>query len=227
MKLPYWLKLEDPRWQKKRLEILARDNFTCQKCWSTTETLHVHHRYYISKREPWDYPAFAYQTLCKKCHKEIQECAETASCRWEILLSTLGGEELFETVEAAVCEHGFLPSEVVSTIQYALPSNARDYKRIRAESSMADAFAGSSDEDMNRIAELVLKLQVGGVNALQIHAKLSELTVGFRADAEIVKTDNSEINHGQVVDTRGQSVDMNHAEKVTTNGAALNGGAHE
>jgi len=29
-KLTYSEKLKDPRWQKKRLEILSRDNFTCE-----------------------------------------------------------------------------------------------------------------------------------------------------------------------------------------------------
>ena len=28
----YSEKLKDPRWQKKRLEILERDNFRCQYC---------------------------------------------------------------------------------------------------------------------------------------------------------------------------------------------------
>jgi len=67
-KTTYAEKLKDPRWQRKRLEIMSRDKFTCQDCDSTTETLHVHHRYYISKREPWDYPSFAYITNCEDCH---------------------------------------------------------------------------------------------------------------------------------------------------------------
>ncbi len=29
---PYWQKLQDPRWQRKRLEILNRAGWKCEKC---------------------------------------------------------------------------------------------------------------------------------------------------------------------------------------------------
>ena len=44
--MEYAEKLKDPRWQKKRLEILERDAWVCQKCFDTKSTLHVHHRIY-------------------------------------------------------------------------------------------------------------------------------------------------------------------------------------
>jgi hypothetical protein len=62
-------KLQDPRWQKKRLVILQRDGFTCQSCCDMENTLHVHHRLYISGRDPWDYPDGLLVTLCKDCHE--------------------------------------------------------------------------------------------------------------------------------------------------------------
>lgn len=68
-KKTYAEKLLDPQWQKKRLEIMARDNFACQGCFDSESTLSVHHRYYITGREPWEYPSWAYVTLCKDCHK--------------------------------------------------------------------------------------------------------------------------------------------------------------
>src|SRR5262245_56290118 len=52
--LSYQEKLRDPRWQRKRLEILERDQWTCQRCHSTTKTLHVHHRIYRHGLEPWE-----------------------------------------------------------------------------------------------------------------------------------------------------------------------------
>lgn len=64
----YSEKLKDPRWQKKRLEILNRDEWECSNCCRTDVTLHVHHEYYVSGREPWDYPAESLTTLCKDCH---------------------------------------------------------------------------------------------------------------------------------------------------------------
>lgn len=72
-KLTYVEKLKDPRWQKKRLEILSRDNFTCQSCYDKTATLHLHHLDYISGNEPWEYPDEYLLTLCEKCHKKVTQ----------------------------------------------------------------------------------------------------------------------------------------------------------
>lgn len=60
--------LSDPRWQKKRLEVMERDNFTCQHCGCTDRKLNIHHKYYMDKHNPWDYPLNAFITLCDKCH---------------------------------------------------------------------------------------------------------------------------------------------------------------
>lgn len=60
--------LLDPRWQIKRLEIMQLDAFKCRVCESKTKTLHVHHLYYISGNDPWDYPNDALVTMCKDCH---------------------------------------------------------------------------------------------------------------------------------------------------------------
>jgi hypothetical protein len=60
--------LKDPRWQKKRLEIMQRDGFMCQKCHDKCETLHVHHKQYKSKTKPWDYLDDDLITLCELCH---------------------------------------------------------------------------------------------------------------------------------------------------------------
>lgn len=73
MSLQYWQKLQDPRWQRKRLEVLQRDHFTCRQCGDETRRLDVHHEYYVSQRQPWEYPLSAYKTLCSECHKEIKE----------------------------------------------------------------------------------------------------------------------------------------------------------
>jgi hypothetical protein len=68
--MTYSEKLKDPRWQRKRLEILQRDEFMCQKCGNGKKTLHVHHKSYRPKTDPWDYPDYIYITLCEDCHKE-------------------------------------------------------------------------------------------------------------------------------------------------------------
>lgn len=69
MAASYADKLKDPRWQKKRLEIMERDGWKCQRCFDHREPLVVHHKYYISGRDPWDYPDECYVTLCEFHHK--------------------------------------------------------------------------------------------------------------------------------------------------------------
>ena len=64
--------LKDPRWQKKRLEVFNRDNWTCQCCLDTDSTLHVHHTKYTGKF-PWDCPDKYLITLCEQCHQKEEE----------------------------------------------------------------------------------------------------------------------------------------------------------
>ena len=66
-------KLKDPRWQKMRLKVLERDDWCCQNCFDSENTLHVHHRYYEQGNDPWDYPLEALVTLCATCHAEESE----------------------------------------------------------------------------------------------------------------------------------------------------------
>ena len=59
--------LKDPRWQKKRLEVFNRDNFTCRYCGNDKDTLNVHHLEY--RGYPWEVPLDKLITSCQKCHK--------------------------------------------------------------------------------------------------------------------------------------------------------------
>lgn len=68
--MTYLEKLKDPRWQKKRLEILNRDEFRCVHCSDTETTLHVHHKKYTN--EPWDAPNKDLETVCEHCHCAIE-----------------------------------------------------------------------------------------------------------------------------------------------------------
>lgn len=66
--MTYAEKLRDPRWQKKRLHILDRDDYKCVMCGDEKETLQVHHKKYIRGYEPWDYEDKLLETLCNTCH---------------------------------------------------------------------------------------------------------------------------------------------------------------
>ena len=65
----YSEKLKDPRWQKVRLKAMERDSFCCSKCLNDKITLHVHHKVYLTGKEPWDYPLHYLTTLCEQCHE--------------------------------------------------------------------------------------------------------------------------------------------------------------
>ena len=70
--MTYADKLRDPRWQKLRLEILQRDNFTCLACCLKENELHVHHLRY-ARGNPWESAHEDLVSLCKRCHKEAEE----------------------------------------------------------------------------------------------------------------------------------------------------------
>jgi len=72
----YAEKLLSPLWQRKRLEVFARDNFTCLSCNRTDKELHaerdslqVHHLKYFPGREPWEYELHYLITYCRTCHE--------------------------------------------------------------------------------------------------------------------------------------------------------------
>lgn len=63
----YSEKLKSPKWQKKRLEVLQRDNFKCCLCGDEETELHVHHLKYTGPN-PENAPNEDLETLCKDCH---------------------------------------------------------------------------------------------------------------------------------------------------------------
>lgn len=69
----YSEKLKDPRWQRKRLEIFQRDDFTCLSCTRKDLPLHAHHLSYLVGKEPWDHPNFLIVTYCEYCHNSEHE----------------------------------------------------------------------------------------------------------------------------------------------------------
>jgi len=70
--MDYSEQLKSPKWQKKRLEIMQRDKFTCQLCGDKETTLNVHHINYINNKKCWEYKDKELITLCEHCHKEVE-----------------------------------------------------------------------------------------------------------------------------------------------------------
>lgn len=72
----YYEKLKDPRWQKRRLEIMQKRGWKCESCTCGEKDgrqFHVHHLYYVSGRSPWSYPDWAFAVLCDPCHWATHE----------------------------------------------------------------------------------------------------------------------------------------------------------
>lgn len=68
--MEYGRKLQDPRWQRRRLEIMKRDNFQCCYCSDCNTELQIHHLKYTG--EPWEAPEKDLVTLCAHCHDLIE-----------------------------------------------------------------------------------------------------------------------------------------------------------
>jgi hypothetical protein len=100
MSAVYKQKLADPRWQKLRLDIFNRDNWTCQQCGDKTTQLEIHHTSYWAGIEPWEYPGDMLITVCHKCHG-----AEQVRFKYENSLVT------------ALREKGFLAMEIEAIAQ--------------------------------------------------------------------------------------------------------------
>lgn len=65
--------LKDPRWQRKRLEILQRSDFSCETCSETERTLHVHHKTYRTGAMPWEYDDSELESICERCHQRTHD----------------------------------------------------------------------------------------------------------------------------------------------------------
>lgn len=70
MSKPTYLELlRDPRWQRKRLEVMERADFACEECGDKSTTLNVHHKLYRKGAMPWEYADEELGCLCETCHE--------------------------------------------------------------------------------------------------------------------------------------------------------------
>jgi hypothetical protein len=130
--MTYTEKLRDPRWQKKRLEVMERDKWCCQSCRCNDRNLQVHHLFY-AKKDPWDYPDEAYQTLCDLCHKERQSLVDSGIERLRVLLGRVDTYLIPDVIESAICYAKELRSpEAVKTPFNKLPITQAEGKAIFA-----------------------------------------------------------------------------------------------
>lgn len=74
----YFEKLKDPRWQKRRLQLLEAAGWACEECGVKEKELHVHHGCYGRGVEPWEYANVTMHVLCVECHPVVQGRLEAA-----------------------------------------------------------------------------------------------------------------------------------------------------
>jgi len=103
-KRSYIEKLRDPRWQKKRLEVLEAAGWKCEQCEDDEETLHVHHKIYIKGREPWEYENTQLSCLCQSCHELITRHGDDL----DVISSHVGFSAPFCRSDAALLLAGFV-----------------------------------------------------------------------------------------------------------------------
>lgn len=95
----YYEKLSDPRWQKKRLEVLERAEWGCVCCGDNESQLHVHHLVYEKNKEPWEHDDQYLIAVCKECHESL----ETSRL---LILKIMSGypPDFLHDLHAALCD---------------------------------------------------------------------------------------------------------------------------
>lgn len=113
----------DPRWQKKRLEVMERDKWTCQNCQSKDKTLNVHHKAYVKGLMPWEYENFVLVTLCEECHKAEPDSLAAVLDQLKSLRFRFSSAELMRLLIALNCaDRSLSGQQVAEIVSAALPA---------------------------------------------------------------------------------------------------------
>lgn len=150
----YLQKLKDPRWQKKRLEILNRDEFACRFCYDTKSTLHVHHLQYSG--EPWEAKSEHLITLCEDCHESestTRKVYEDALLK-ELKLSYFRGSDLVDIANGFNKMKPFhVPDVMACVIGFALADHGimsmlcdMYFKDLMSKTKMPDTNSEPTDD---------------------------------------------------------------------------------
>ena len=90
----YAEKLKDPRWQKKRLEVMQSAGFRCEDCGDPGVQLHVHHCAYLPRVAPHEHGMDLLMCLCERCHAIRQSHEDAARIGLGRILRTKGPNEV-------------------------------------------------------------------------------------------------------------------------------------
>lgn len=142
--MTYANKLKDPRWQKKRLQILERDEWSCVICGDKESTLHVHHLFYTRNKEPWDIDDRSLVTLCDECHQREHDEWPQALRSFEVAFKSCGffSSELW-ALSLALAENRFTKIHIPDVVMMAMCEAIQDGQILQ----------GKIDEYFKRLSE--------------------------------------------------------------------------
>jgi len=168
--MTYSEKLKDPRWQKRRLEVLAAANWTCSTCDATEKTLHVHHNFYRSKTEPWDYPDHALSVLCESCHDQAENHRREFKMTMEGLSET---DSMYFAVPAVT---GFMKALRMQELLAANPDHKEKLKDYAEAWGFARFYQGDERDLIPQLQDGYVTGDVAeslwGLNAVRFNKRL-------------------------------------------------------
>lgn len=127
-KQAYSEKLKDPRWQKLRLLVFERDDFSCRLCGDKQTTLHVHHTEYSGN--PWQVDIQTLYTICEHCHLIISLDKKLPSKILGVIKSISEGNVLIafavdDSLEKIIIFYSISGSTVTPLVAVTEQTNAR------------------------------------------------------------------------------------------------------
>ncbi len=104
--VPYSELLKDPRWQKRKTEIMERDGMVCVFCDAGLgeKILQVHHKRYDYGKMPWEYNDTVLETLCEDCHRKQDALRKKAKALFAEAQTTVLPEFLIGILQGAIWE---------------------------------------------------------------------------------------------------------------------------
>lgn len=144
-KKTYSEKLLDPKWQKKRLKIFERDNFTCTSCSNKRAALHVHHISYT--RQPWTASDNQLLTLCESCHEFIEMIQKTTTIgRVKKLRKRVGLDNIAHAFLTITEDSIYLGVDVIIIHRWNKEEDMYDsYTELKLTAGLVDIMKGMID----------------------------------------------------------------------------------
>lgn len=152
----YFIKLKDPRWQKKRLEALTYGHWACEQCGGTESTLHVHHRQYFKGREPWDYKVGQLAVLCEDCHESThasEDCLLLASSF--VVADGPCSRDVAASLIAGFCDQGIRQTYVGDPSAYVTGEVAQELSRKSQMVQLAELTKALVERDRYTVREAI------------------------------------------------------------------------